>query len=772
MDSDTPHEEISLRTVLDAVNRQKQDIEVLVDTKISEKINSLRDEIHGTNQSMKSQIKKLKSDSQYKWRFEGNKIQFNYNTENLEDLTQAIWAIDNGKVDYARDIVASCTDRLKHRNKLIKIADTLMEGGIPSPLRQTLLLAILKISPRLSGLKTGPLGRKRLRANQQLNNSRFLPPLALASTLNSPSEGGSRLGMEVSRMPRKSTLENLNGDHASTVGRINTGELTAPSKTTRQQHHTKETSFVKDEYNFDISSLDNEYAQNFTHDYYEYEQDGTDIIVKGRLKENIQFWINIGAYDYIIDTIRDGYKIPFYSIPPSTYLHNNLSALKNSDFVHTAIQDLLHRGLIVQCDNRHFVVNPLTVSVQSNLKKRLILDLRAAEKSLWLGTFIDTENGFYKIPDNRINKMIHSIDGIISSLTWRKSVYVKKVASVVGQIISTYLVIGNLVYLMTKHLTIDVNTSASWYSYIKHSESSIEQLQFWKLYISEVNVKHFSVDESCHSIIYSDASDTGFGGYIVETPQNIAHGMWVESERSNSSTWKELSAVKKVLLSLINIISGKKVKWFTDNQNVVSIVSKGSTKTILQNLALDIFSACLKYNVNIDIVWIPRTQNEKADFLSRIVDHDDWGISYYIFQLIESLWGPHEVDWFASDHNFKLLVFYSRFWNENSSGIDGFTVDWYGVNGLFVLPVFLIPRVINYMRQCNAVGTLIVPCWPSASYWPMLCPNGGDFTDQVTAYVELPSGKEFYTPGKSKNAIFGNTDLKFKMLALRLDFRE
>ncbi|CAC5369387.1 unnamed protein product [Mytilus coruscus] len=165
-----------------------------------------------------------------------------------------------------------------------------------------------------------------------------------------------------------------------------------------------------------------------------------------------------------------------------------------------------------------------------------------AEKSLWLGTFIDTENGFYKIPDNRINKMIHSIDGIISCLTWRKSVYVKKVASVVGQIISTYLVIGNLVYLMTKHLTIDVNTSASWYSYIKHSESSIEQLQFWKLYISEVNVKHFSVDESCHSIIYSDASDTGFGGYIVETPQNIAHGMWVESERSNSSTWKELSA--------------------------------------------------------------------------------------------------------------------------------------------------------------------------------------------------------------------------------------
>ncbi|CAG2203992.1 unnamed protein product [Mytilus edulis] len=48
--------------------------------------------------------------------------------------------------------------------------------------------------------ETGPLGRKRVRANQQLNSSRFLPPLALASTLNSP-RGASNLGMEVSVCP-------------------------------------------------------------------------------------------------------------------------------------------------------------------------------------------------------------------------------------------------------------------------------------------------------------------------------------------------------------------------------------------------------------------------------------------------------------------------------------------------------------------------------------------------------------------------------------------
>ena len=129
MDSDTPAgEEISLQTVLDAVKRQGQQFEAAVDAKITQQMESLRDEIKGNNQTMKSQVKKIKTDSQFKWRSEGNKIQYNGNTENLEDLTQALWALDNIKVDYARDLIIACIDRLKQRNKLIKIADT-SDGG-------------------------------------------------------------------------------------------------------------------------------------------------------------------------------------------------------------------------------------------------------------------------------------------------------------------------------------------------------------------------------------------------------------------------------------------------------------------------------------------------------------------------------------------------------------------------------------------------------------------------------------------------------------------
>jgi hypothetical protein len=52
-----------------------------------------------------------------------------------------------------------------------------------------------------------------------------------------------------------------------------------------------------------------------------------------------------------------------------------------------------------------------------------------------------------------------------------------------------------------------------------------------------------------------------------------------------------------------------------------------------------------------------------------------------------------------------------------STGIDVFTVDWHGVNGLFVPPIFLLPHVLKYMRQLSnwnfdcsmlAVGQLLV----------------------------------------------------------------
>ena len=56
-----PTDDVSLKTVLDAVDKPSKNIEAIVEAKVSEKIGVLRDEIHGTTQFMKSHVKKLKS---------------------------------------------------------------------------------------------------------------------------------------------------------------------------------------------------------------------------------------------------------------------------------------------------------------------------------------------------------------------------------------------------------------------------------------------------------------------------------------------------------------------------------------------------------------------------------------------------------------------------------------------------------------------------------------------------------------------------------------
>lgn len=56
-----------------------------------------------------------------------------------------------------------------------------------------------------------------------------------------------------------------------------------------------------------------------------------------------------------------------------------------------------------------------------------------------------------------------------------------------------------------------------------------------------------------------------------------------------SSTWRELKAIQLALEFFAGALIGKRLLWHTANQTFVKIVQRGSTKTHLQKLALDIF---------------------------------------------------------------------------------------------------------------------------------------------------------------------------------------
>ena len=85
--------------------------------------------------------------------------------------------------------------------------------------------------------------------------------------------------------------------------------------------------------------------------------------VKGRFTENIQFWEKIGASDFILKVIREGYALPFVEVPESAEFSNNASARRYSDFVTSEISELLSSGRIREASrNDIHTINPLSVA--------------------------------------------------------------------------------------------------------------------------------------------------------------------------------------------------------------------------------------------------------------------------------------------------------------------------------------------------------------------------------------------------------------------------
>jgi hypothetical protein len=69
-----------------------------------------------------------------------------------------------------------------------------------------------------------------------------------------------------------------------------------------------------------------------------------------------------------------------------------------------------------------------------------------------------------------------------------------------------------------------------------------------------------------------------------------------------------------------------------------------------------------------------------------------------------------------------------------------------------------------------STGTIILHLWQSANYWPSLSLTGEKFINEVKGCIDLPTNKEYNTLGKGNKSVFGNIDILFRVLALKIDF--
>ena len=298
----------------------------------------------------------------------------------------------------------------------------------------------------------------------------------------------------------------------------------------------------------------------------------------------------------------------------------------------------------------------------------------------------------------------------------------RQLASVIGKLISMHTVMGPIVQLHTRDCLRLVASQTSWDQKISLSQGAIRELNVCQDSIELWNHKPFIQPQDIASIVYSDASDVGCAAVtIVNGQTHVAHQKWSPFQSQESSTYRELYTVYTALCSFGHLFKNTRVQWRTDNTGVVSIITKGSMKPQLHQLALLINNKSVDLNISLSPVWIPRDKNQQADALSRLVDWDDWAIHPSFFRWIKfKLQTEIDFDRFADNVNTQVEKFNSKYWVPGSAGVDALAQNWLGFKNWAVPPIALIANVINKIMKEKCCTLLVVPCWESAAFWPLL----------------------------------------------------
>lgn len=227
-----------------------------------------------------------------------------------------------------------------------------------------------------------------------------------------------------------------------------------------------------------------------------------------------------------------------------------------------------------------------------------------------------------------------------------------------------------------------------------------------------------------------------------------------------------------MLESMAPHLEGKEVRHRTDNQGAERIMTIGSRNPDLHKEAILLYKVCRQHNIRLSVEWVSRDLNEVADYLSRLDDPDDYKLDPAVFVKIDKLWGPHTYDRFASMKTNQLPRFSSKYMNPGCESTDAFTLSWVGENNWLFPPPYLIPRVLRHMGANNEHGTLIIPYWPSASWWPLLITKQGRWKSFVTDCLELPTYDGIFLSGSLSSNVFTAGVPPFELRALRLNLSD
>ena len=120
--------------------------------------------------------------------------------------------------------------------------------------------------------------------------------------------------------------------------------------------------------------------------------------------------------------------------------------------------------------------------------------------------------------------------------------------------------------------------------------------------------------------------------------------------------------------------------------------------------------------------YLPGSQNEWADMESRKkAEASDWRLDPVIFQQLQQVRGPLEIDLFAARHNTQLENYFSWQLDPDAQGTDAFRHSWTTLKGYAFPPFCMVGRCLRKVIADKVMRLVIVaPVWPHQVWYPLL----------------------------------------------------
>ena len=158
----------------------------------------------------------------------------------------------------------------------------------------------------------------------------------------------------------------------------------------------------------------------------------------------------------------------------------------------------------------------------------------------WLGHIWNLKEGIISLPPRKISSLKSIIQLVFKN---RINVSARQVAQIAGKIISMSFVFGNICQIMsssvqfhTKQIALEFNN--------RLSDFAFEELQIWSEHLNSLPCRAFSpLWRAPERIMFTDASNFTGASILLHSLDLVAHFMFDEFDKKQSSTNRELKAL-------------------------------------------------------------------------------------------------------------------------------------------------------------------------------------------------------------------------------------